>query len=118
MPSSASCAGPSVLSQDSSTASVTSGWNCSPSARPCTNAWLARAVRASTGTCAGSVNRSKCHDSHGPESMSPGALELTDSQPTSGIGARSTRPPTAAASTCPPKQIPSGGTPTEISERA
>ena len=53
--------------------------------------------------------------------MSPGSADVsaaTDSQPISAIGARSTRPPTAAASSCPPKQMPSVGTPSEMSDRA
>ena len=50
--------------------------------------------------------------------MSAGSSEATDTQPISGIGARDTEPPTAAASICPPKQIPSVGTPSEISDRA
>ena len=50
--------------------------------------------------------------------MSAGSSEVTDSHPISGMGARDTDPPTAAASNCPPKQIPSVGTPSEISDRA
>ena len=50
--------------------------------------------------------------------MSAGSSEASDTQPISGTGARSTWPPTAAASICPPKQIPSVGTPSEISARA
>jgi len=49
--------------------------------------------------------------------MSAGSSEATQLQPTSGMGARETVPPTAVARTCPPKQMPSTGTPSEISDR-
>ena len=97
---------------------VTSGWNCSPRARPTLNAWFASGVRASRFTPDGSVNRSKCQENHGPASITPGADVDSEIQPISGAGIGATDPPTAAASSCPPKQIPSVGTPSEIADRA
>ncbi len=94
-------------------------------------------MRASTGTPSGSENRSKCQENHGPASIRSGAdvdrfgadggdagdatgvtAGVTVIQPISGTGASDTLPPTAAASICPPKQIPSTGSPRVIAERA
>ena len=102
----------------SSTSSFTSGWNCRPSERPVQKAWSAAAVRLSTAAVGGVVNRSKCQENHGPGSISPDGSSETGIHPISGVGAAATDPPSAAASSCPPKQIPSTGTPSETADRA
>jgi hypothetical protein len=96
---------------------LTSGWNCSPRTRPTLNAWAATGVRAIRAAPGGSVNRSKCQENHGPAGIRPGADVASEIQPISGAGASDTDPPSAVASICPPKQIPSRGTPSAIADR-
>jgi hypothetical protein len=62
---------------------VTSGWNCSPSERPATNACGPMSVSATTVEPGGVVKVSKCHWNQGPAGTSSGSWLRTGSQPIS-----------------------------------
>ena len=116
-PWAASSASPPLSSQHSSTAGVSSGWNCTASERPTVNAWSASADLAMTGTPAGGVNRSECHWNHGPRVDQGWDVRINDSPADLRLRRARHRPPTAAASIWPPKQIPSTGTPSRMACR-
>ena len=107
----------SSASHSSSSARSSSGWNCSASARPSTNACDELAVRAISTAPGGSVQRSKCHWNHGPPGTRSGLSLSTSYQPISGVSDRATDPPNACASSWPPKQTPSVGTPASAASR-
>ena len=70
----------SSASQRSSRSESTSGWNCSASARPSTNACDASGGSGDLGRAGGRVHRSKCHWNHGPPGIRSG-LSLVDVVP-------------------------------------
>ncbi len=107
----------SSASHSSSSARSSSGWNCSASARPSTNACDELAVRAISVAPGGSVQRSKCHWNHGPPGTRSGLSLFTSYQPISGVSDRATEPPNACASSWPPKQTPRVGTPASAASR-
>src|SRR3954451_22652631 len=109
---------PPLASQPSSWPGVSSGWNWTPSERPTTNACDATGVRASSRAPGGSRHRSWCHWNHGPGGTSSASCVAISTQPSSTAGARSTSPPSAAASAWPPKQMPSTGTPAATAVRS
>src|SRR4051812_5676183 len=98
------------LTHPSTIAGVTSGWNCRPTLRPSANPCGHTAVRASSRAPGGSVNVSWCHENHGPGAIARPSSGSISSHPISGVGARRTSPPSAAASAWPPKQRPRTGT--------
>ena len=118
-PCAASQAAPPLASQPSSCAAVSSGWNCTASERPSTNACEARGVRASSRARGGRRPTVLVPLEPGPGGHERGVVGLDARASRSRARAtRSTDPPSAAASSCPPKQIPSTGTPPACARRS
>jgi hypothetical protein len=97
---------------------VSSGWNWTARVRPSVQACEQCSLQATSSAPGGSTIASLWNWNHGPGGTSAGSDVVTSVQPISQPGARVTPPPRATDIACPPKQIPSTGTPASCACRS